>query len=130
MTRKIVFLMKKKKKNAEAAAHFHIKTPKIAQVIIILRKFVREDLISVLSFLLDRHSIFIGSITGFRGHRLSSPPPAPPPPPVPTRHFHILCKYVNTYTGKRFCWHKWGRYAIKHFHISICFIVTNKIKSL
>ena len=85
---------KKKKKNAEAAAHFHIKAPKISQVIIILRKFVREDLISVISFLLDRHSIFICSITG-----LSSPPPL-------CQHatFIYCAKYVNTYTGKSFCW--------------------------
>ena len=83
MTRK-----KKRKKDAEAAAQFHIKAAKIAHVIVILRKFVREDLISVISFLLD--SIFIWSITGFRA--IDYPSPTPPPPLVPTRHFHILCK--------------------------------------
>ena len=84
MTRKL-FSDEQKQKDAEAAAHFHIKASKIAKVIIILRKFVREDLISVISFLLDRHSIFICSITGFRAKDYLSPL-------VPTRHFHILCK--------------------------------------
>ena len=46
---------------------------------------VRETLISVISFSLDRHSIFICSITGFRAIDY-------PSPLVPTRHFHILCK--------------------------------------
>ena len=93
---------KKKKKDAEAAAHFHIKAAKIAQVIIILRKFVREDLISVISFLLDRHSIFICSITGFRAIDYPSPPCAN------TSLFIYCAKYVNTYTGKSFRWHKRG----------------------
>ena len=44
------FSYEQKQKDAESAAHFHIKAAKIAQVIIILRKFVREDLISVISF--------------------------------------------------------------------------------
>ena len=44
-------------------------------IIIILRKFVREDLISVISFLLDRHSICICSITGFRAIDYPSPTP-------------------------------------------------------
>ena len=69
--------MNKNKKDAEAAAHFHIKAAKITQVIIILRNFVREDLISVISFLLDRHSIFIGSITGFRAIDYPPPPATP-----------------------------------------------------
>ena len=60
------FSDEQKQKDAEAAPHFHIKAAKTAQFIIILRKFVREDLISIISFLLDRHSIFICSITGFR----------------------------------------------------------------
>ena len=90
---------KKKKKDAEAAAHFHIKAAKIAQVIIILRKCVPDNLISVISFLLDIRSIFISSITGFRAIDYSSPL-------VPTRQFHILCKYMNTNTGKSFCWYK------------------------
>ena len=72
-------------KQKDAEAHFYLKAAKIAQVIIILRKFVREDLIYVISFLLDRHSIFICSITGFRAIDY-------PPPLVPTRYFHILCK--------------------------------------
>ena len=45
---------------------------------------MREDLISVISFLLDRHSIFICSITGFRAIDY------PPPPCANT--LHILCK--------------------------------------
>ena len=63
---KNIFSDEQKQKDAAAAAHFYIKAAKIAQVIIILKKFVREDLISVISFLLDRHSISICSITGFR----------------------------------------------------------------
>ena len=58
---------------------------KIAQVIIILKKFVLENLISVISFLLDIHSNFIYSITGFRA--IDYPPQA-----CANTHFHILCK--------------------------------------
>ena len=75
MTRKLFFFDEHKQKDDAAAAHFHTKVAKIAQVIIILRKFVREDLISVISFLLDRHSIFTCSITGFRAVDYPSPPP-------------------------------------------------------
>ena len=125
-----VFSDEQKQKDVEAAADFHIKAAKIAQVNIVLRKFVREDLISVISFFLDRHSIFICSITGFRAINY--------PPPLCQRATFIYCaKYVNTYTGKSFCWHNGGggRYAIKLFLISICFIVKKaqflpKIKSL
>ena len=41
-----------KQKDAEVAAQFRIKAAKIAQVIIILRKVVLENLISVISFIL------------------------------------------------------------------------------
>ena len=58
MTRTLFFLMNKKK-DAEAAAHFHIKAAKLVQVIIILRKFVMEKSIFVISSLLDIHSIFL-----------------------------------------------------------------------
>ena len=110
--------------NLWSSCTFPYKGCKIAQVIIILRKFVQEDLISVISFLLDRHSIFICSITGFWGHRLSFPTLCQ------YATFIYCAKYVNTYTGKSFCWHKGGRgrggggrYAIKLFLIFICFIV-------
>ena len=86
------FSDEQKQKDPEAAAHFHINATKIALVIIILMKFVREDLISVISFLLNRHSIFICSITGFRAIDYPPRPPTPPHPLLPTRHFHILCK--------------------------------------
>ena len=86
MTRKLFFSDEQKQKDAEAAAHFHIKAAKIAQVIIILRKFV--FLISVISFLLDIHSIFIYWITGFWA--IDYPPLRPSF--VQTHHFHILCK--------------------------------------
>ena len=69
--------MNKKNKDAEVAAHFHTKAAKLAQVIIILRKFVREYVISVISFLLDRHIIFICSITGFRAIDYPSHRPTP-----------------------------------------------------
>ena len=40
----------------------------------------------------------------FSGHRLFSPPP-----PLCKHATFIYCaKYVNTYTGKNFCWHKVG----------------------
>ena len=70
---KIIFFDEQKHKDGEAAAYFHIKAAKIAQVIIILRKFVLENLISVMSFLLEIHSIFICSITGFRAIHYPSP---------------------------------------------------------
>ena len=96
------FSDEQKQKDAEAAAHFHIKAAKIAQVIVILRKFVREDVMSVISFLLDRHRIFICSVTGFRAIDY-------PEPPLCQHATSIYCaKYVNTYTGKSFCWHKGG----------------------
>ena len=63
------FSDEQKQKDAEAAAHFHIKAAKIAHVIIILRKFVQEDLISAISFLLARHRIFICSIWFKGGER-------------------------------------------------------------
>ena len=69
------FSDEQKQKDAEAAAHFHIKAAKIAHVIIILRTFVLENLIAVISVLLDIHSIFICSITGFRA--IDYPPPPP-----------------------------------------------------
>ena len=59
----------------------------------------------------------------FLGHRLSFPP-------LCQHATFIYCaKYVNTDTGKSFCWHKGGgggeRYAIKLFLISLCFIIKN-----
>ena len=72
-------MKKKQQKDAEAAAYFHIKAAKIAQAIIILRKFVQEDLISAISLLLDRHRIFICSLTGFRAIDYPSPPCASTP---------------------------------------------------
>ena len=91
--KKIIFLMNIKQKDAEAAAHFHIKAAKIAQVIIILRKFVQEDLISVISFLLDRvsaRSLVFGPYTIL-------------PLPLCQHATFIYCaKYVNINTGKSF----------------------------
>ena len=103
------FSDEQKQKDAEAAAHFQTKAAKTAQVIISLRKFALENLISVISFLLespDSTQHFYLLDHWFSGHRLSSPPP----------HTHlcqhttfIYCaKYMNTYTGKSFCWHKGG----------------------
>ena len=118
------FSDEQKQKYAEAAAHFHLKAAKIAQIIIILRTFVLENLISVL---LDILSIFICSITGFRA--IDYPFGHPPLCQHATFILIYCTKYVNTYTGKSFCWHKRGgggereRYAIKLFLISICFIV-------
>ena len=67
------FSDEQKQKDAEAAAHFYIKAAKIAQVIIILRKFVLENLISVISSLLDIDVIFTCSVTGFRAIDYPSP---------------------------------------------------------
>ena len=95
-----------------------MKAAKTAQVIIIFRTFVREDLISV-TFLIRQTQHFICLINGFRAIDY-------PSPLVSTRHFHILCKICEHIYRQSFCWHKWGggeRYAIKLFLISICFIV-------
>ena len=80
---------------------------------------MREDLTSVIPFVLDRHSIFICSIAGFRAINYSSPPPL-------CQHatFIYCAKYVNTYTSKSFCWHK-GAGTICHktfpkFHMFHC----------
>ena len=85
MSRNLFFSDEQKQKDTESAAHFHIKAAKIARVIIILRTFVLVNLISVISVLLDIHSIFICTITGFRAIDY-------PCPLVPTCHFHILYK--------------------------------------
>ena len=116
---------KKKKKDAEAAAHFHIKAAKLAQVTIILRKFVREDLICVISFLLDRHSIFIFSVTGFRA--IDYPPPHPC---SNTPLSYIVQNMWNHIQAKAFVGPRGGgQYVIKLFLISICFIVKTQFLS-
>ena len=100
------FSDEQKQKDAEAAAHFQLKAAKIAQVIIILRMFVLENLISVISVLIDIHIIFISSINGFWAIDYHSPPPR-----ANTLFSYIVQNtvlYVNTYTGKSFWWHKWG----------------------
>ena len=61
----------------------------------------------------------------FSGHRL--------PPPLVCQHalFIYCAKYVNTYTGKSFCWTREGGgwYAIKLFLISIYFLVTKRVSA-
>ena len=61
-----------------------------------------EDLISVISFLLDRHRIFICSITGFRAIDYRSPPCASTPLSyiVQNMRTHIQAKaFVGTRGG-------------------------------
>ena len=125
------FSDEQKQEDAEAAAHFHIKAAaKIAQVIIILRTFALENLISIISFLLEVHSIFMYSIAGF----LAIDYPPPPHPFVPTRHLHILCKiceHIYIYRQKLLLAQGGGgeRYARKPFLISIYFIVKNTVSA-
>ena len=82
-----------------------------------------EKSIFVISSLLDIHSIFPCSIIAFRA--TDYPPPHSPTPVCQHVAFIDCAKYVNTYTGKSFCWHTGGggRYAIKLFLISIYFLV-------
>ena len=83
-----------------------------------------ENLISVISVLLDIHNIFICSITGVRA--IDNPPPTL----VPTRHFHILCKICEHIYGQKLLLAQGGkRYAIKLFLLSICFIVKNTVSA-
>ena len=71
--------MNKKQKDTAAVAHFHIKAAKLVQFIIILRKFVMEKSIFIISSLLDIHSIFTCSIIAFRAIDYPSPPCANTP---------------------------------------------------
>ena len=109
------FSDEQKQKDAEAAAHFHTKAAKIAQVIIILRTFVLKNLISVISVLLDIHCIFICSITGFRAF-FPSCANTPLSYIVQNMWTHIQAKVLLAQGSG-------GGYAIKLFLISICFIV-------
>ena len=118
MTRKLFFWWTKTKR-CWSSCTFPYKAAKIAQVIMILRKFVPEDLTSAISFLLDRHTIFICSITGFRA--IDSPPH---PPCASTPLSYIVLNMWTHVHAKAFVGTKGGgRYAIKKFLISICFIV-------
>ena len=58
------FSDEQEQKDAKAAAHFHIKAAQIAQLIIILRTFVLENLISVIRhtqhFYLSARSLVFG----------------------------------------------------------------------
>ena len=72
------FSDEQKQKDAEAVAYFHIKAAKIAQVIIILRTFVLGNYL-ISAILLDIHSNFIWSITGFRAIDYPHPPCANTP---------------------------------------------------
>ena len=104
------FSDEQKQKDAGAAAYHHIKAAKIPQVIIILRTFVLEILISVISVLLDIHSIFICSIIGFRAIDCPSTACANMPLSYIVQNMwtHIQTKdFVGTRGGKR--------YAIKLF---------------
>ena len=76
------------------------------QVIIILRKFVMEKLIFVISSFLDIHSIFTCSIIAFRAKDYPSPPPHPPYANTPLSYIvqnmwtHIQAKaFVGTRGG-------------------------------
>ena len=106
------FSDEQKQKDAEAAAPFHIKAAKLVQVIIILRKFVMEK------------SIFVISSSD---HRL---PPSPPPPrPVWQHATFIYCaKYVNTYRQK-LLWAHGGGGGNDMLNISIYFLVKNTVSA-
>ena len=128
MTKTFFFPDEQNQKDAETAAHFHIKAAKLVQVIIILRKFVMEKSIFVISSLLDIHSIFTCSVIAFRA--IDYPPPHPHPcANMPLSYIvqnmwtHIQAKaFVGTRGGG-------GRYAIKLFLTSIYFLVKNTVSA-
>ena len=116
------FSDEQKQKDAEAAAHFHIKAAKHSPGHYHFKEVCARGLNFFYFFLIRQTQHFHLLDHWFSGHR-----PSFAPPPLCQQATFIYCaKYVNTYTGKSFCWHKgWGggRYAIKLFLISICFIV-------
>ena len=127
MTRKIIFLMnKKKQKDAETAAHFQIKATKIAQGYH-LKEVCAGGLNFCYFFLIMQRQHFYLLDHWFSGHRLSSPPL------VPTRHFHILCKICEHIYRQKLLLAQGGggggRYAIKLFLISIWIIVKNTVSA-
>ena len=130
MTRKLFFWWTKTKR-CWISCTFPYKGSKNSQVIIILRKFVREDLISVISFLSDRHSIYICSNTGFRATDYLPPPPRCANTPlsyiVQNMWAHIQAKaFVGTRGGGTIC-HK----TFPNFYMFHCKKKTqSKIKSL
>ena len=92
---------------------YTIKAAKIARVIIILRMFVLENLISVISVLLDIHSIFICSITGFRAIDYPSPE-SPPCANTPLSYTCIVGTRVGWRGGGMICYKTFPNFYMFH----------------
>ena len=57
-------------------------------------RLVLENFMTIIHFLFGRKVILWASVLGFWA--------------VPASHLIQCVKYGKTYTGKSFCWHKWG----------------------